>query len=385
MAQPKGILLVSEVYPPAIGGSGVLLENLYTRLDGIAVRVLAHGDSTWRMQNGLRVDTVSMIAPDWGLRTPAAGVRYLRVARRIRQASTALDVIHCGRALPEGLSALLSGRPYACWLHGEELGYASTSRELKWLMRHVYRRASAILANSHNSARLLDRWGVDATRITVIHPGVDHTRFHPAADGASFRKTLAPHGEVLLLSVGRLQRRKGHDRVLSALAGWTPQDPPVRYAIAGDGECRRDLEQRAQALGLGDRVTFLGAVGEQSLPALYAASDIFVMPNRDDGVDFEGFGIVFLEAAATGKPTIGGRSGGVVEAVADSETGLLVDGENVAQLTTALKRLAGDPSLRRALGEAGRRRVLEQFTWAQGAHSVRQLQLALSVGRRTDE
>ena len=103
------------------------------------------------------------------------------------------------------------------------------------------------------------------------------------------------------------------------------------------------------------------------LPGLYAASDVFVMPNREEGVDFEGFGIVFLEAAATGRPAIGGRSGGVSEAVTDSETGVLVGGREVMELAQAMRRLATSAETRASMGAAGRARVLRSFTWDHGA------------------
>ena len=110
-----------------------------------------------------------------------------------------------------------------------------------------------------------------------------------------------------------------------------------------------------------------GPSTDDALPGLYAAADVFVMPNRSDGVDFEGFGIVFLEAAASGLPSIAGNSGGAPEAVADEQTGLLVDGEDAQQLTAALRRLALSEDLRRRLGSRARERVVTEFTWHHGA------------------
>ena len=214
----------------------------------------------------------------------------------------------------------------------EELGLASASRELRLLMRHVFHGARAALANSWNSKDLLvAHWGVAANKVHVVHPGVDAERFHPDVDPGNWRSVYAPRGGTLFLSVGRLQRRKGHDLVLKALARWRPEDAGIRYLIAGDGPCRAALEEEARALGVADKVTFLGTVDEGALPALYAACDVFLMPNRADGVDFEGFGIVFLEAAASGRPAIGGRSGGVPEAVDDGVTGA-VGGEDDEEL-----------------------------------------------------
>jgi phosphatidylinositol alpha-1,6-mannosyltransferase len=359
-----GVLLLTELYPPTLGGSAILFESLYTRLH-LPVQVLTHGEKATRHQRGLSVTSIPMAAADWGLLKPSCLRRHLQVAAAVRNLAPRTVVVHCGRALPEGLSALMAPRRYLCWTHGEELGFASTSRELTSLMKLVYRRAAGVLANSHNSARLLAGWGVPQGRIAVIHPGVDPGRFHPAADPADWRSRYAAPGEVIFLSVGRLQRRKGHDLALQALAQLS--DLRVRYLIAGEGPAQGDLEDQTRNLGLGSRVHFLGAVPDADLPSLYAASDVFVMPNREEGVDFEGFGIVFLEAAATGRPAIGGRSGGVSEAVADSETGVLVGGMEVIELAQAMRRLATSAQTRASMGAAGRARVLRSFTWDHGA------------------
>ena len=258
-----------------------------------------------------------------------------------------------------------------CWLHGEELGFTSTSRELTWLARRVYRGASMVFANSHNSARLLTRnWGVPEAKVRVVHPGVDAERFRPDVDGAALRSRVAAPADVVFLSVGRLQRRKGHDLVLQALARLRARVPGVRYVIVGDGPHQRQLEADVQTLCLTDIVHFAGPARAEDLPAWYAAADVFVMPNRADGVDFEGFGIVFLEAAAAGKPVIGGRSGGVPEAVEDGVTGRLVDGTDIAELEVTMAALAGSSHLRVQYGAAGRERAVREFTWERAARQV---------------
>jgi len=380
------ILLVTEVYPPAIGGSGALLENLYCRLNGPKVHVLTHGRTASRVQRGLVVESVEMDAPSWGLLQPASLRRHVRVSRAINRVRRRGDaVLHCGKALPEGLSARLANwrrpAPYVCWVHGEELGHASTSRELRWLARIVYNGAAALVANSENSRRLLiSEWGIAESRVHVIHPGVDADRFNPDVDGSTMRARVGVQpGELLLVSIGRLDRRKGHDMALRALARLRGQSPSIRYAIVGDGPQRASLEALARDIGVSGLVHFVGAADEADLPAWYAAGDIFLLPNRTDGVDFEGFGIVFLEAAATGKPTIGGRSGGVVEAVGDKVTGLLVDGTDIDEIAAAIQHLATEPDRRRSMGRAGRQRVQDAFTWSTGADKLRELHQALKV------
>jgi phosphatidylinositol alpha-1,6-mannosyltransferase len=216
----------------------------------------------------------------------------------------------------------------------------------------------------------LEAFGVRASKIIVVQPATDPERFSPAVDGSAWRRRLAPGGELLLLTVGRLQRRKGHDLVLRALASLLAEGLDLRYAIAGTGEERSRLESLAADLAVGARVTFLGAVPQDDLPSLYAACDVFVHPNRVEDGDFEGFGIVFLEAAATSKPTIGGRSGGVPESVEEGTTGLLVAGTDADALALALRRLASSAALRRQMGEAGRARVLSSFRWSRASSAI---------------
>ena len=154
--------------------------------------------------------------------------------------------------------------------------------------------------------------------------------------------------------------------------------PSLRYLIAGDGEERSRLEAMVDRLDLRHRVSFLGVVPDADLPAHYAACDIFLHPNRVDNGDIEGFGIVFLEAAAAAKPVVGGDSGGVPEAVERDVTGLLVDGSDVAAIANAIRRLALSSELRTRFGRAGRERVERLFTWQRAADAVSELQRRLS-------
>jgi phosphatidyl-myo-inositol dimannoside synthase len=164
--------------------------------------------------------------------------------------------------------------------------------------------------------------------------------------------------------------------VLRALAQVRKAVPNVRYVIVGNGPYQAHLEAETGALGMMDIVHFVGSAREADLPGWYAAADVFVMPNRSDGVDFEGFGIVFLEAAAAGLPVIGGRSGGVPEAVEDGVTGRLVDGTNVAELEAIMAALATSSGLRREYGGAGRERATQRFSWERAARDFANSELA---------
>lgn len=312
---------------------------------------------------------------DFGIRNPSSLWHYLRLAARLRAAARGLTMIHCGRALPEGFAAWLcrcaGGPRYAVWAHGEDIAMALTSRELTLLMRRVYAGAEVTFANSANTRRMLLELGIAADRIEIVYPGVDTQRFRPDIDATEIRRRLTPNGETLLLSVGRLQTRKGHDLMIQAVRVLVRgQHRSLRYVIVGDGSERSRLEALVDDCGVRECVTFVGEVSVDMLPQYFAACDVFVLPNRVDQGDVEGFGIVFLEAAASGKPAVGGNSGGVPEAVADGVTGLLVSGTDVDELAATVGRLMDSEPLRRSLGEAGRARTVREFGWEAAAERV---------------
>ena len=371
---------MSELFPPAVGGSAVLLGNIYGRISRIPVTVLAD-----RAASGGETASTDVSARRWegingrlrGISSRAELQQTWRVSRTIRREwhrERGL-IVHAARPLPEGLPALVArGQPpfgprYLCWAHGEELTAALSSREHGWLARRVCRAGSLMIGSSGYSSSLIASLGVPADRIRTVYPGVDPARFHPGVDGRQERAMLAPSGPMLL-SVGRLQRRKGHDLTISAVARLRDRYPNLQYVIAGEGAERPRLEQLVAEHGVEGNVTFIGGISDERLPTLYAACDVFMMPTRQDGADVEGFGIVFLEAAASGRPTIGGRNGGVPEAIAEGETGLLVSGSDPAELAAAIHSLLRSDSPRMAMGLAGRERVCEHFTWERAARTV---------------
>lgn len=309
-------------------------------------------------------------------------VRWARWTRR-RAARGDIVVLQVGNIRPAGYVAAWVRRrlgiPYVVYVHGKDLlkeeRKAGRSTRVRRTGRWVLGGADAIIANSRATAeraeRLLVRLGVDpAGRVRVVHPGTDPERFRPDAEaGAAARRRLGLDGRRVLLSVTRLMPRKGIDTTLEAIARLAAERPDLVYVVAGDGPDRPRLEALASRLRVAERVRFLGAVSDAELPALYAASDIFVLPVRvvpeDD--EIEGFGIVFCEAAAAGVAVVAGASGGVADAVRDGETGLLVAPGDAAALAGALGRLLDDDARRSALGAAGRRAVETYYHWRRAA------------------
>jgi len=372
----RSALLVTELFPPDIGGSAELFENIYKRLRVPRVEVLTNSSTsevTSAFPN-VAITRIPMRWTSWGLTSRNSLKTHVTVANAIARARRDGALIHCGRILPEGLAALMAWpagrRPFICWAHGEEIQYVNSSKELRLLFRIVQHRAAGILANSRHTAQLLEQMGVAAHKIRVAYPGVDTNRFVPTARAADIRHELLRDERLLFLTVGRLQRRKGHDVTLRALRSLVGAIPSFRYAIVGAGPEAETLRALVRELDMGSLVIFRDSISHQDLPAYYQAADIFVHPNRVDGLDFEGFGIVFLEAAASGLVTVGGRSGGVPEAIADNVTGLLVDGDDVGDVANVIKRLSLDLDLRKRLGRQARERVRQSFTWEHAADIV---------------
>jgi len=275
------------------------------------------------------------------------------------------------------LSRALIGRPrrIVCVAHGRELlfnpmpagsvGAAAYNR----LRRFLLRRVTTFLPVSHYTANLLHEHGVPSSRTHVVPNGTDPERFRPR-DGTPVRKDLGLSGRTILLTVGRLVRRKGIDTVLRALPTIADTCPDVTYVIAGTGPDRPRLDRLAGRLGVRNRVQFAGEVDHDRLPLFYSAADLFVMPAREDPPDVEGFGLVFLEANACGTPVIGARSGGIPDAVRDEETGLLVPPDAPNALADAALRILTTPNLADTLGKQGRHRAVHEASWDRVADRI---------------
>jgi len=368
------LLVLAEVFPPRRGGSGRWLWELYRRLPDFDVRVLAgpaDGDAAFDRTAPLEIDRLAGRPASWGILNARSALWHARVARKVRKSIAARRPagVHCGKVLPEGLIALLARRssriPVWCFAHGEEFTLAETSRELTWLTRFVLSRAARIVANSENTRGLLiRRWGVAADRVSVLTPGVDTRKFAPAEPDPAVRARLGWTGRRVILTVGALQKRKGQDMLIRALPSIRRRCPDVLYAIAGEGRERGYLEGLVAEHKVSEAVRFLGTPDEDELVQLYQQCDLFALPNRKIGWDFEGFGIVLLEAQACAKPVLTGSSGGTVEAIVPNETGLLVACEEPEPLAEACAVLLNSPGKRAEMGARGRARVEQRFDWA---------------------
>jgi phosphatidylinositol alpha-1,6-mannosyltransferase len=221
-----------------------------------------------------------------------------------------------------------------------------------------------LVGATHSRGRLAPALG-RRTRMAQLSPGVDVERFAPDADGAAVRARYGAGDAPVVVCVSRLVARKGQDVLV---AGW-PQvlarHPDARLLLVGGGPAEASLRRAVSRLGLEASVVFTGPVSPADLPGHYAAGDVFAMPcrTRRGGLDVEGLGMVFLEAAACGRPVVAGTSGGAPEAVQDGVTGLVVDPRSPAAVAAAIAGLLDDPARARAMGKAGRAWVEQRWSW----------------------
>lgn len=378
-------LLISEIFPPRLGGSSTWFWEMYRRLDTEKYQVAAgtHPDQTEvDRQAELAIHRVPLTLSDWGLRSRAGRQGYRAALAALFPLVKELDIqcLHTGRCLPEGVMAywmyLRRGLPYLCYVHGEDIGTAATSRELKFLIRRVFGGAKRLIANSRNTqAMLVGDWQVPEEKVVVLPPGVDSHYYHPPSEEQriQLREELGWSSRKVILTVGRLQRRKGHDMVIRSLPAIKASVSDVLYVIAGGGEERESLEQLAKELKVEHHVQFLGEIPPQQLLNCYQACDVFVLANREIDGDIEGFGMVLVEAQSCGRPVIAGDSGGTRETMQIDETGLLLPCETPEALQTHLPELLNNPERCTAMGQAGRAWVESKFDWSAVAQRAEEI------------
>ncbi len=384
-------LVLTEIFPPRTGGSGRWFWEVYRRLprEAFAIATAEHPDQeVFDKTHDLQLYRLPLSLRQWGLLSLDEMRGYWRAYRAVRRVVQAEGItrLHCGRCLPEGWIALLlkyrMGIPYQCYAHGEEINLhgaeqeagVMSSRQLRWMTRRVLRHTDRVIANSHNTAELLQgQWHVPSDRIQILHPGVDAARFVPAARNARVRNLLGWGDRPVILTVGRLQERKGHDRLIEAMASIRRVVPNALYAIAGDGVQRTALVELVQRLQLAKHIQFLGEVEEATLLHCYQQCDLFVLPNRQIGSDIEGFGMVLLEAQACGKPVLAGASGGTSETLVPGATGNLICCDDSTLLAHAVIELLQDEIRRAAMGEQARHWIVNHFDWEELSARAQQL------------
>lgn len=353
------ILITTQTFPPDRGGMETLMGGLADALYASGQPIAVFAD---------RIHS-SGLAEREGVPYP---IRRFSSVRPLRRRTKALAVAEAARANDaKGLFAdswksieLLPpfAIPIAVLAHGMEFPAAPSASKRARIARSL-KRARVVIANSRFTASLVEPYMGGAHRLTVINPPIERQP-EPSARGLSdVRRMISGHGPVLL-TVARLEPRKGIDMVIRAMRDARRAYPEALYIVAGGGEDRGRLEQIAADNGVADCVIFVGPVDGDIKAGLFASCDVFAMPTRREGNSVEGFGIVYIEAGWYGVPSIAGREGGAPDAVIDGQTGLLCNATNLADVTRQIMRLLDDDRLRRHLSAAAERRARGELQWA---------------------
>jgi phosphatidylinositol alpha-1,6-mannosyltransferase len=353
-------LLVTNDFPPKVGGIQSYLWELWRRLPPDRTTVLTtprRGADRFDAAQAIRVerDRARVLLP-----TRALARRIDRLAAEVDA-----DLVLLDPALPVGFLGPRLERPYGVVVHGAEVAVPGRVPGGRSLLRRVLRDARIVIAAGSYPAAEAERAAGRALPTLVIPPGVDPERFMPLEAGerrAARRRFDLDPDAPLVVGVSRLVPRKGFDVLVEAGAALAGRYPKLQIAVAGSGRDRRRLERLAAHHG--SPVRFLGRVPEHELPVVQGMGDCFAMLCRDrwGGLEQEGFGIVFLEAAASGVAVVAGRSGGSAEAVVDGVTGVVVDDpRDVSAVVAALDHILGDAERRADAGVAARARIVADF------------------------
>ena len=358
----KDKLLITLDYPPAFGG----VSDYYSQLvryfpDGELAVLDNNSGQLWQPQKGF--------------------LKWFKMLKAVARACRVggYRKILVGQVIPLGWAAYILSFwfkfDYGVFLHGLDLSLALKTPRRRLGTKMILRRARWIICANSYTAKQVKKF-LDQrfqTKIFIVNPGIDPTSL-PSLETLNAQK-LNLAGNPKLLTVGRLVKRKGIDKMLQILPEILLKYPKLKYYVLGQGPELENLKLQAQDLGLKDCVQFASGVAHMQKWLYYQECDLFILPALDLAGDYEGFGIVYLESALLGKPVVAGLSGGVKDAVVNEQTGLIVDVLQTQELKEAVLKLLDDQKLSQKMGQVARARVLENFTWEKQASKIAEILL----------
>jgi len=357
--------VITNDFPPRPGGIQTFVWELLTRLDPADVVVFT---STWREPADFDAAAPFPVVRESGsvmLPLPKTRDRAVGLLRE-----HGCEAVLFGAAAPLGLLADdlrdAGARTAVGLTHGHEAGWAGYP-VLRQVLRSVGNRLDVMTyLGDYTRGKIEGALGPGhRARLQRLTPGVDVATFHPGIDGTPVRERHGWADRRVITCVSRLMPRKGQDTLIEVMPEVLRRVPDAALLIVGGGPHRDTLADMVEKSGLQDSVVLTGSVPYEELPMHYAAGDVFAMPcrSRHRGLDVEGLGIVYLEAAAIGLPVVGGDSGGAPDAVLDGETGYVVPGLDRDALVERLVTLLTDPSLAARMGQRGREWVMAEWQW----------------------
>jgi phosphatidyl-myo-inositol dimannoside synthase len=343
------ILLFTLEYPPFKGGIANYYENL--------VKHWPKSDNVFVLHNNENKLITNWLLVKW---LPAVWHLFFAIKKN------KINHVIVGQILPLGTAAWLISKitkiNYSVILHGMDIAYSQRQERKRKLTNKILKSAQVIICVNSYTAEITK--GIleqnQHNKIVVVNPGVNPNIKVDEIVAGKIKDRHNLGNKIILFSIGRLVKRKGFDNVIKAMPEVIKSSPNVYYFIAGDGPDKVYLHEMAKGIA---NIIFLGALSDEEKWAWLSLCDIFIMPARDIDGDFDGFGIVYLEANIFGKPVIAGDSGGIKDAVQSAYSGIMVDPENIDRITGAIIALAQDAKLKIKLGEQGRARAIKDFNW----------------------
>ena len=385
------MLFITERFPPSEGGSRVYYYNLcvhYNRENVVVLTKKIRGYEEFDKNQQIKIIRKGRPLPNWKIYQlpriflPLFWAIYLIYKEKI-------DVVHCGDFFPASAIGLflkkILGKPYVYYVHGEGNTWYNQFRFQPKIRKIFIRNAARIVAACTYAQKGVESLlGEEHDKMIKITPGVDYKKFDPDWKDNEFLRELGMEGRKVVLTIGRLVDRKGQDTVIRAMPKILANVPNAVYLVGGRGPYEERLRSLAAELDLEDHVKFLGFMPNEKLPSLYSICDVFVMINREtSGEGPEGFGMVFSEASAAGKPVIGGKSGGTEDSIQDGVTGYRIDPLNVDEVASYIIRVLKDEELRKTLGRNGREWVVKNFDWRERAKQLERLNMSIFENKST--
>ncbi|MDP3900664.1 MAG: glycosyltransferase family 4 protein [bacterium] len=354
MSEKKNTLLFTLEFPPRIGGVSRYYEKMYRHMNDLLVLTVGKGEDE-------RVTRRSLLLPHWLM-----GIFYLW--REVKKNN--INTVIIGNILPLGTVAMFLAKiikfDYVVILHGLDFSLALDVPRKRKLTEKILKNAKKIIAANSYVARQAAKI-VNKSKVAVVNPGVDYHVMSNDNLIEKLRNDYELHGKKVMLQVGRLIKRKGYDMVIEAMPIALAKCPDLIYVIIGKGPEKNNLATMAK--NIRRDVIIIDDADDQEVQAWFELCHLFIMPARNIDGDYEGFGIVYLEANAHGKPVIAGKSGGVRDAVKDGLNGLLVNPESAEEISDAIIKLYKDEEFAQKLGEQGRQRIKE-FSWRKQVEKI---------------
>ncbi|SMF32043.1 phosphatidylinositol alpha-1,6-mannosyltransferase [Paenibacillus barengoltzii] len=323
----RKILVITGSFPPDVGGIQNYVYNLckYSKHDITVLAPQMEDADGFDSEQDLTIIREPFLKGNF----ITSGMNLLKAVVRLVKEND-FDLILCNHVLVATVGRLLSfftGKPFVIITYGKDTLEFLKNPLLRWVVKTNLKKSKGILTCSEYTKEIVASLHVDSDKIAAILPGVDSKFMRKNKDSRLMQKYNLDDNTTILYTISRLVERKGHDMVIKSLPFIIEKIPNIKYLIIGDGEYRSELEKLVEKLKLQNYVVFAGEAKESELVDHYNIGDIFIMPSRyiENTGSVEGFGIVYLEAAACRKVVIGGNSGGAPEAVGDNSTGILVD------------------------------------------------------------